>query len=183
MCRGYEPIRTQDGGTVDTEVLQVCDDFSLPTEGIEQKLIRVCHSLDESQLPSLIKILSTLLRDRSPLSIGSVAVAFETVCPTRLDLLHPHYRRLCRVLVDVDEWGQVNLLELLIRYARTMLPRPTTSHDSPGEEREEVDPDLELLLTSAEPLFRSRNPAVSGRESLVPAMGDSDKKNISPLRS
>ena len=161
----------------------MCDDFSLPTEGIEQKLIRVCHSLDESQLPSLIKILSTLLRDRSPLSIGSVAVAFETVCPTRLDLLHPHYRRLCRVLVDVDEWGQVNLLELLIRYARTMLPRPTTSHDSPGEEREEVDPDLELLLTSAEPLFRSRNPAVSGRESLVPAMGDSDKKNISPLRS
>ena len=121
-----------------------------------------------------------MLRDRSPLSIGSVAVAFETVCPTRLDLLHPHYRRLCRVLVDVDEWGQVNLLELLIRYARTMLPRPTTSHDSPGEEKEEVDPDLELLLTSAEPLFRSRNPAVSGRESLVPAMGDSDKK-IFPL--
>jgi AP-3 complex subunit beta len=68
------------------------------------------------------------------------------------------------VLVDVDEWGQVNLLELLIRYARTMLPRPTTSHDSPEEEKEDVDPDLELLLSSAEPLFRSRNPAVSARD-------------------
>jgi AP-3 complex subunit beta len=122
----------------------------------------VRHSLDDSQLPSLIEIISTLLRDRSPLSIGSVATAFESVCPTRLDLLHPHYRRLCRVLVDVDEWGQVNLLELLIRYARTMLPRPTTSQDSSGEEKEDVDPDLELLLASAEPLFRSRNPAVSG---------------------
>ncbi|KAI0293827.1 adaptin N terminal region-domain-containing protein [Russula brevipes] len=118
-----------------------------------------CYSLDESQLPSLIEILSTLLRDRSPLSIGSVATAFEAVCPTRLDLLHPHYRRLCRVLVDVDEWGQVNLLELLVRYARTMLPRPTASHDV-GKEKEDVDPDLDLLLVSAEPLFQSRNPAV-----------------------
>jgi len=119
-----------------------------------------CYSLDESQLPSLIEILSTLLRDRSPLSIGSVATAFETVCPTRLDLLHSHYRRLCRVIVDVDEWGQVNLFELLVRYARTMLPRPTVSHNTPGEEKEDVDPDLELLLASAEPLFQSRNPAV-----------------------
>ncbi|KAH9057872.1 adaptin N terminal region-domain-containing protein [Lactarius vividus] len=119
-----------------------------------------CYSLDESQLPSLIEILSTLLRDRSPLSVGSVAIAFEAVCPTRLDLLHVHYRRLCRVLIDVDEWGQVNLLELLVWYARTMLPRPTTSHDSPDKETEELDQDLELLLVSAEPLFQSCNPAV-----------------------
>jgi AP-3 complex subunit beta len=126
---------------------------------LEGRLTRVRNSLDESQLPSLIEILSTLLRDRSPLSIGSVATAFETVCPTRLDLLHAHYRRLCRVLVDVDEWGQVNLLELLVRYARTMLPRPTASHDV-GKEKEDVDPDLDLLLVSAEPLFQSRNPAV-----------------------
>lgn len=123
-----------------------------------------CNSLDESQLPSLIEIICTLLRDRSPLSIGSVATAFETVCPTRLDLLHAHYRRLCRVITDVDEWGQVNLLELLIRYARTMLPRPTASHDNTGEEKEDFDSDLELLLTSAEPLFQSRNPAVSKRD-------------------
>ena len=118
-------------------------------------------SLDESQLPSLIEILSTLLRDRSPLSVGSVAIAFEAVCPTRLDLLHVYYRRLCRVLIDADEWGQVNLLELLVRYARTMLPRPTSSRDSQEKEMEEIDPDLELLLVSAEPLFQSCNPAVS----------------------
>ena len=65
------------------------------------------------------------------------------------------------MIVDVDEWGQVNLLELLVRYARTMLSRPTTSHNTPGEEKEDVDPDLELLVASAEPLFQSRNPAVS----------------------
>lgn len=121
---------------------------------------RVAHnifSLDTSHLPSLISIISTLLRDRSPVSIGSVAVAFEEVCSTRLDLLHQQYRRLCRLLVDVDEWGQVDLLSLLLRYARTMLARPVVS----PEGNEEVDQDVQLLYRSAEPLFQSRNPAVS----------------------
>ncbi|KAJ6494718.1 adaptin N terminal region-domain-containing protein [Mycena vitilis] len=110
-----------------------------------------CYDLDSTHLPALIEIISSLLRDRSPLSIGSVAVAFEDVCPTRLDMLHPQYRRLCRILVDVDEWGQIDLLNLLLRYARTMLPRPV---------EEEIDTDVKFLLTSAEPLFQSRNPAV-----------------------
>jgi len=54
--------------------------------------------------------------------------------------------------VDTDEWGQVTLIDLLIRYARTMLPRPI--------EGEELDRDVKLLLTSSEPLFQSRNAAV-----------------------
>ncbi|KAG5646111.1 hypothetical protein DXG03_004350 [Asterophora parasitica] len=114
-----------------------------------------CFELDNSHLPSLIGILTTLLNDRSPLAIGSVAVAFESVCPTRLDLLHQQYRRLCKILVDVDEWGQVDLMNLLLRYVRTMLPRPII-----GEDGEELDKDVKLLLTSAEPLFQSRNPSV-----------------------
>ncbi|PSS05498.1 hypothetical protein PHLCEN_2v3780 [Hermanssonia centrifuga] len=119
-----------------------------------------CYSLDSSHQPELIAIISALLRDRSSLSIGSVAIAFDFVCPTRLDLLHQHYRRLCRTLVDVDEWGQVDLLALLTRYARTMLPRPIVTQDANGEFEEEVDPDVKLLLTSSEPLFQSYNPAV-----------------------
>ncbi|KAI9567299.1 adaptin N terminal region-domain-containing protein [Boletus coccyginus] len=115
--------------------------------------------LDAAQQPALISIITTLLRDRSPLSIGSAVVAFESVCPTRLDLLHQQYRRLCKILIDVDEWGQIYLLNLLLRYARTMLPKPTVSkHDESVEE--EVDADLQLLLVSSEPLFQSKNPAV-----------------------
>ncbi|KAJ7475683.1 adaptin N terminal region-domain-containing protein [Mycena latifolia] len=110
-----------------------------------------CYDLDTTHLPALIGIISSLLRDRSPLSIGSVAVAFEAVCPTRLDMLHPQYRRLCRILIDVDEWGQIDILNLLLRYARNMLPRPSEG---------EIDVDVKFLLTSAEPLFQSRNPAV-----------------------
>ncbi|KIJ66764.1 hypothetical protein HYDPIDRAFT_174147 [Hydnomerulius pinastri MD-312] len=115
--------------------------------------------LDSSQQPTLISIISTLLRDRSPLSIGSAVIAFESVCPTRLDLLHQQYRRLCKILVDVDEWGQVDLLNLLLRYARSMLPKPTVSNSGETPE-EELDADLQLLLSSSEPLFQSKNPAV-----------------------
>lgn len=119
-------------------------------------------SLDVAHQPELITTISNLLRDRSPLSLGSVVVAFEAVCPTRLDLLHQHYRRLCRTLIDMDEWGQADLLTLLTRYARTMLSRPVVSSgDGKAEPQEELDPDLKLLLSSAEPLYHSNNPAVS----------------------
>jgi AP-3 complex subunit beta len=124
-------------------------------------------SLDSNHLPALIQIITTLLRDRSPLSLGCVAAAFEAVCPTRLDLLHEHYRRLCRILVEVDEWGQVDLINLLLRYARTMLPRPMGTKGSKGvaagddgEKEEEIDPDVRLLLNSMEGTFQNRNPAV-----------------------
>lgn len=121
--------------------------------------------MDPVHLPSLIPILQTLLKDRSPLSIGAVSIAFQTICPTRLDLLHTHYRRLCRTLLDADSWGQVNVLELLAKYARSMLPKPTvsgtTTDGDNSSEKDEIDPDLQLLLTNAEPLFMSNNPAVS----------------------
>lgn len=110
-----------------------------------------CYQLDESQQPALISIISTLLRDRSPLSLGASALAFQAVCPTRLDLLHHQYRRLCRMLCDMDGWGQVEMLDLLLRYARTMLPKPL---------EDDIDPDLQLLLTSSDPLLQSRNSAV-----------------------
>ncbi|KAI0648889.1 adaptin N terminal region-domain-containing protein [Trametes meyenii] len=118
------------------------------------------YHLDSTHQPELIRIISTLLKDQSPLSLGSVAIAFEEVCPTRLDLLHQHYRRLCRTLIEMDEWGQVDLLSLLVRYARVMLPRPIPSNETDAPTQVEVDSDLKLLLTSAEPLFQSCNPAV-----------------------
>ncbi|TBU27074.1 adaptin N terminal region-domain-containing protein [Dichomitus squalens] len=118
------------------------------------------YHLDSTHQPELIKIISTLLKDQSPLSLGSVAIAFEAVCPTRLDLLHQHYRRLCRTLIDMDEWGQVDLINLLIRYARVMLPRPIPATAAGSSLSFDVDSDLKLLITSAEPLLQSNNPAV-----------------------
>jgi AP-3 complex subunit beta len=109
------------------------------------------HSLDSSQHSALLAILIPMLNDRSPLAVGSVAIAFNVLCPDRLDLIHPHFRRLAKLLADADEWGQVILLDLLVRYARTMLAKP---------KEDDIDQDVQLLLSSTEPLFASRNPAV-----------------------
>ena len=51
-------------------------------------------------------------------------MAFELVCPERIDLIHKNYRKLCNLLVDVDEWGQVTMLNMLTRYARTQFIDP-----------------------------------------------------------
>ncbi|KAH9481592.1 AP-3 complex subunit beta-2 [Psilocybe cubensis] len=144
-----------------------------------------CYELDAAHLPALIQIITqVMLRDRSPLSLGAVAFAFAAVCPTRLELLHPHFRRLCRVLVDVDEWGQVEMMRLLVRYVRVMCVRTREGQAPPadgtgtetgtgvekgkveGEKgigfgyEEELDKDVKLLLESVLPVLQSRNPAV-----------------------
>ena len=119
---------------------------------------RCSISTDPAQLSAIIPILISLLKDKSPLSIGTVALAFQSICPTRLDLLHSHYRRLCRSLADVDEWGQIYLLDLLSRYARSMLSEPISDNESGTQD---IDLDLQLFLDSAKPLFMSRNAAVS----------------------
>ncbi|KIK59725.1 hypothetical protein GYMLUDRAFT_44158 [Collybiopsis luxurians FD-317 M1] len=143
------------GNIVVLAIKKSAADFSPYVRKVAALAIPKCYQLDNSHLPSLIQIITNMLNDTSPLSIGSVAVAFEAVCPTRLDLIHPRYRRLCKLLVEVDEWGQIDLLNLLLRYVRTMLPRPMV-----GSDGEEVDKDIQLLLSSSEPLLQSRNPAV-----------------------
>lgn len=120
-------------------------------------------------------IIQKLLADRTVLVIGSAVMAFTKVCPEREDLIHMVYRKLCNLLIDVDEWGQVIIVNTLTRYAMTQFTDPrdldtedTTSHSSfynPDKSPEEkslglLDPDLKLLLRSTRPLLQSRNAAV-----------------------
>lgn len=51
-------------------------------------------------------------------------MAFEEVCPERIDLIHKNYRKLCNLLIDVEEWGQVVIINMLTRYARTQFISP-----------------------------------------------------------
>lgn len=51
-------------------------------------------------------------------------MAFEDVCPDRIDLIHKNYRKLCNLLIDIDEWGQVAVIHMLTRYARTQFINP-----------------------------------------------------------
>ncbi len=129
--------------------------------------------MDPSSLDQLIVLLKTLLASPSPLTLGASLTAFNEICPDRLDILHPYYRHICRILVDADEWGQVVALSVLTRYARTMLEKPEpkvekqempagekATEEESEDEFDGLDVDLAMFLHLAKPLFQSRNPAV-----------------------
>ncbi|KAH5180745.1 AP-3 complex subunit beta [Parastagonospora nodorum] len=84
-----------------------------------------CYRLDPNTEPQLLEYLSQLLGDKQYFVTGAAVAAFLELCPDRLDLLHPHYRSLVRKLVDMDEWGQLATLRLMMVYARKCFPRRT----------------------------------------------------------
>ncbi|WRT65718.1 uncharacterized protein IL334_002666 [Kwoniella shivajii] len=88
------------------------------------------YEMDPSSLSQLIPLLQTLLSSPSPLTLGASLTAFTEICPDRLDLLHPYYRHIIKLLVDADEWGQSVALGVLTRYARVMLEQPPNSGPS-----------------------------------------------------
>ncbi|XP_021104211.1 AP-3 complex subunit beta-1 isoform X1 [Heterocephalus glaber] len=142
--------------------------------------IQKLYSLDPEQKEMLIEVIEKLLRDKSTLVAGSVVMAFEEVCPDRIDLIHKNYRKLCNLLVDVEEWGQVVIIHMLTRYARTQFVSPwkedggledneKSFYESDDEQKEKtdrrkkpyaMDPDHRLLIRNTKPLLQSRNAAV-----------------------
>ncbi|KAM9263058.1 AP-3 complex subunit beta-1 isoform 4-T4 [Morus bassanus] len=143
--------------------------------------IQKLYSLDPEQKEMLIEVIEKLLKDRSTLVAGSVVMAFEEVCPDRIDLIHKNYRKLCNLLVDVEEWGQVVIIHMLTRYARTQFVSPwkddevmeeyseNNFYESDEDQKEKdrkvkntytMDPDHRLLLRNTKPLLQSRNAAV-----------------------
>ena len=135
-----------------------------------------CYRLEPNTLPQLLDYISALLGDKQYFVVGPAVQAFLDICPDRLDLIHKHYRSLCRKLVDMDEWSQLATLKLLTNYSRRCFPlkyETTTVTSTKGfydDETQEtttstepnrvLDPDLTLFLTSCIPLLQSRNAAV-----------------------
>uniref|UniRef100_G3UGP0 AP-3 complex subunit beta n=1 Tax=Loxodonta africana TaxID=9785 RepID=G3UGP0_LOXAF len=143
--------------------------------------IQKLYSLDPEQKEMLIEVIENFLKIKAHLLVaGSVVMAFEEVCPDRIDLIHKNYRKLCNLLVDVEEWGQVVIIHMLTRYARTQFVSPWTEdeglenneknfYESDDEEKEKtdkrkkpyvMDPDHRLLIRNTKPLLQSRNAAV-----------------------
>ncbi|KAM6351440.1 AP-3 complex subunit beta-2 isoform 2-T2 [Alca torda] len=145
------------------------------------------YSLDSDQKDQLIEVIEKLLADKTTLVAGSVVMAFEEVCPERIDLIHKNYRKLCNLLIDVEEWGQVVIINMLTRYARTQFLSPNQNESLLEESAEKafygseeedtkdtkaeaaslakrkpyvMDPDHRLLLRNTKPLLQSRNAAV-----------------------
>ncbi|CAB0002284.1 unnamed protein product [Nesidiocoris tenuis] len=137
------------------------------------------YALDPEQKDELIHVIEKLLSDKTTLVVGSAVMAFEEVCPEKISLIHKNFRKLCNLLVDVDEWGQVIIINMLTRYARTQFVDPNKGisdcedeSEKPFYEDEEeteniskkatftLDPDHRLLLKNAKPLLQSRNASV-----------------------
>jgi AP-3 complex subunit beta len=84
-----------------------------------------CYRLDPGTLPVLVEHISVLLGDKQYYVAGAAVMAFLEICPDRIDIVHAHYRSLVRKIVDMDEWGQLATIRLMMLYARKSFPRRT----------------------------------------------------------
>ncbi|KAG9331277.1 hypothetical protein JZ751_019544 [Albula glossodonta] len=97
------------------------------------------YSLDPEQKDPLIEVIEKLLADKTTLVAGSVVMAFEQVCPDRIELIHKNFRKLCSLLADGEE---------------------EADDGGKGKQAYVMDPDHRLLLHNTKPLLQSRNAAV-----------------------
>ncbi|SCU72811.1 AP-3 complex subunit beta [Trypanosoma equiperdum] len=78
----------------------------------------------EADLETIYSILQQLLADKNSEVAAAAALSFVEICPHEVSFIHKVYRNLCRVIGDCDEWGQVVLIHVLLRYARTQFCDP-----------------------------------------------------------
>jgi AP-3 complex subunit beta len=121
--------------------------------------------MDDTRQDELIEIIETMLRDSTPFVLSSAVAAFTEVCPNRIDLLHRHYRKICRMLVDMDEWGQILMSEVLLRYARSQFLAPDSHAREIAAAAAQSDKKLDLSLPSNEPSYQDSSNA--GIQSIV----------------
>lgn len=76
----------------------------------------------------LLELVQHLLDyDRTTMVLSSALVAYAELTGadvTTLHMLHGCFRKLCHLLTDMDEWGQVVCLEVLTRYTRHFFREP-----------------------------------------------------------
>ncbi|XP_009624439.1 AP3-complex subunit beta-A [Nicotiana tomentosiformis] len=70
----------------------------------------------EENTSTIEELVGILLNDNSPGVVGAAAAAFACICPNNFSFIGRNYRRLCETLPDVEEWGQIVLIGILIRY-------------------------------------------------------------------
>ena len=105
-------------------IKNVCKDSSPYVRKAAALAVTKVFSLEPELKDSLLDIVEILLADNNNMVLGSAVAAFSEVCADRIDLLHPHFRKLCRQVADCDEWSQSIILSVLIRYSRTQFTDP-----------------------------------------------------------
>lgn len=85
------------------------------------KLYSFNPDMEEDLFEILLKVFDS---EPSPLVIGAACEAFNVICPSKLDAIHWSYRKICKMLADIDEWSQVAAVNILHRYARANFVNP-----------------------------------------------------------
>ena len=102
----------------------------------------------------LIQLLCKLLADSNIMIIGPALMAFNQICPEKLDLLHGHLRRIIRTLPQIEFIFIPNTVHILTRYARFYLDKQFAEGSS------KLDSDMKSLLESVEQLLNYDSPSV-----------------------
>lgn len=88
----------------------------------------------KDQQEILLETMKALLdQDSSTMVLTSAVVAFVELCPDRLELLHGPFRKLCHLVTDMDEWGQVIVIDTLARYCRKFFREPRAWKEGTAE--------------------------------------------------
>jgi len=117
------------------------------------KLHSQCSSTEQTLLKDLLK--DMLTEDGSTMVLTSAIIAFWELYPEEYEMLHGSYRKLCHLLTDMDEWGQVIAIECLAYYCRKSFRKP---QGGSGE-----------LIDKERRIERSKNPDDFGIENGVKA--------------
>jgi AP-3 complex subunit beta len=128
-------------------------------------------SLDPGLKEDLIPLLNGLLMDKVPSVLACALSTWDHVCPERTDLLHRPYRQICRLLIEMDEWGQLVAMRVLTVYVRRCFKKPEESpttennhvaefYDDSSTASSSLDLDLVLLYKCALQLVHSRSNSV-----------------------
>lgn len=115
-----------------------------------------------------MQIVGLLLNDHSPGVVGAAASAFTSVCPNNFSLIGRNYRRLCEILPDVEEWGQIILIGILLRYviARHGLVKESIMFSLYNKDIDNLEED-ESYITSKEDAGYSIDKTVSELATMV----------------
>ncbi|CAB1318710.1 unnamed protein product [Coregonus sp. 'balchen'] len=112
-----------------------------PNQLIRASALRVLSSIRVLIIvPIMMLAIKEAASDMSPYVRKTSAHAIQklySLDPDQKEHLIENYRKLCNLLVDVEEWGQVVIISMLTRYARTQFTSPWKEVRDGGKGREE----------------------------------------------
>lgn len=143
-------------------VKKSCSDMSPIVRKTAAISLSQIHSVTngEESIDVMTDLIGQLIGDRSPEVQGAAALSMMEICPNRMDLIHRHFRKLCRSMIEADPWAQTVILHILLRYARTQFLDPNVKHEKkkdPKEEEKKADENSDTDSSEDEKERRYRN--------------------------